>query len=77
MNAAEQKNPDIVFATVDIEKEPVLAEEFGVRSVPFLMVIRNRVVVFAEAGAHSGASLQDLLNQAKALSADDLSKKHE
>ena len=35
LEEADHQHSDVLFATVDIEKEPALAEEFGVRSVPF------------------------------------------
>lgn len=67
-----KKYPDVTFATVDIDEESELAEDFRIRSVPYVMILRNRVVVFAESGALSANSLMDLLEQAKALDAANL-----
>lgn len=67
MSQVALEYPDVFFATVDIEKEKALAEEFVVRSVPFVMIIRNRVIVYAEAGLLSASALRELLDQAKAL----------
>jgi thioredoxin 1 len=63
--AAEYK--DVTFASVNIENEKTLAEEFAVRSVPFVMIVRNRTVVYAESGLLSAASLRELLDQALKL----------
>lgn len=59
--------PDVFFASVNIEEEAALAEEFAVRSIPFVMIIKNRTVVYAESGALPAQALRDLLDQAKAL----------
>ncbi len=66
---------DCVFASVDVEKEKDLAAEFSVRSVPFVMIIRDRVVVYAESGALTRNALCELLDQAKQLDAKQLAGK--
>ena len=67
-----QQYPEVVFASVDIDAEKALADEFNVKSVPSVMILRNKVVVFAESGALSAASLTDLLEQTKALDPEEL-----
>ena len=64
--------PQVVFATVDIEQEKVLAEEFEVRSIPAVMVLRDRCVVSMETGAMSGSSVRELLDQALVLNVSDI-----
>lgn len=59
--------PDVTFASVNVEIEKELAEEFAVRSIPFVMIIRNRTVVYAESGALAAGGLSELIDQAKAL----------
>lgn len=59
--------PDIYFASVNVEEEKALAEEFAVRSIPFVMIIKNRTVIYAESGALPAKALRDLLDQAKAV----------
>lgn len=61
------KNPDIFFGRVNIETEPKLAEDFDIRSVPFVMIFRENIAVYAEAGAMPETAFEDLLSQAKAL----------
>lgn len=67
MSVVAKEYPDVVFASVDIEKEKELSEEFAVRSVPFVMIIKDRTVIYADSGALSAATLRELLTQAKAL----------
>lgn len=59
--------PDCLFASIDIDAEPELAEEFEIRSVPSVMIIKNRVVVYADSGALSTQALEGLLEQAQQL----------
>lgn len=64
--------PEFTFGSIDIDKEKTLAEEFEIRSVPSIMILRDEVVVYANSGALTATALKDLLNQAKALNADEL-----
>jgi len=59
---------DFLFATVDIDKEPGLAEEFDIMSVPAVMIIRQGVIIYAESGAVSVTVFRDLLEQARNMS---------
>jgi len=68
------QHPDVMFLTVDIDKEPALAEEFEVRSVPSVMILRDRVVVFADSGALGESALTELLQQAAAIDPIELKK---
>ncbi len=57
--------PDVVFASVDIEDQVSLAQDFSVMAVPFVLIIRDQVIVFAEAGLLTKDTLVDLLTQAQ------------
>lgn len=59
--------PDIVFGQIDIEKQPELAADFNVRSVPLVIILREDVIVFQESGSIPAAVLTDLLEQAQRL----------
>lgn len=61
------EHPDVVFAKVNIEEEQQLAEDFNIRSIPMLMIFRGEFAVFAESGVQTGASLTELVSQAKQL----------
>ena len=56
---------DCCFARVNIEAEPTLAEDFSVRSVPFIMVLRDRVALYAESGSMTEPALRTLLTKAR------------
>jgi thioredoxin 1 len=64
------QHPDLTFAKVNTENEPDLAGSFDIRSIPTLMVLRDRVLLFSQAGALPEAALQDLIRQVRALDMD-------
>ena len=68
--AAAEANPDIVFGKVDTEANPDLSSAFNIRSIPTLMVFRDGIGVFSQAGALPRPALDDLLTQVRALDMD-------
>ncbi len=70
--AAAARHPDILFAKVDTEAAPDVAGHFGIRSIPTLMVFRDSIVVFAQAGALPPAALEEVVAAARALDMDDV-----
>jgi thioredoxin len=65
--AASDKYPDIAFAKVNTEEEREMAAGFNIRSIPTLMVFREQVILYAEAGALPASALDQLIEQVKAL----------
>ncbi len=70
--AASEQHEDIVFAKVDTEDQQELAQAFGIRSIPTLMVFRDQVILYAQPGALPGNLLDDLIGQVKALDMDEV-----
>ncbi|MFF7404184.1 thioredoxin [Streptomyces murinus] len=71
---AAEDNPDLVFGKVDTEAQPELAQAFGIQSIPTLMIVRDRVAVFAQPGALPEAALTDVIGQARELDMDEVRK---
>jgi thioredoxin len=67
-------HPDVVFAKVNTDEQQELAGSFGIRSIPTLMVFREKVILFQQAGALPGTALEQVITQAKAL---DMAKVHQ
>lgn len=67
-----EKNTDLTFGKVDTEAQQALAAAFQISSIPTLMVIKDKVVLFAEAGALPEAALEDLVSQARAVDMDEV-----
>jgi thioredoxin 1 len=64
---ASDAHPDVVFAKVNTDVEQELAGAFGIRSIPTLMVFREKVILFQQAGALPGSALEQVISQAKTL----------
>jgi thioredoxin 1 len=64
------ENTDVAFAKVNTETEQELAGHFQVQSIPTLMVIKEKVVVFNQAGALDEAGLNTLVQQVRELDMD-------
>jgi len=60
-------NPEATFAKVNTEEQPGLGEAFGIQAIPTLMVLRDGVLLYQQAGALPGAALQRLVDEVKAL----------
>lgn len=71
------ENPDIVFAKVNTEEEQELAGYFEIRSIPTLMIFRDKIGIFSQPGALPETSLRDLIEQAQALDMDEVRKEIE
>jgi thioredoxin 1 len=64
--AAEQ-HPQITFASCNTEEQQELAAAFQIRSIPTLMVFREKVLLYAQPGMLPAEALDDVLGQASAL----------
>ena len=65
-----ERHPDVVFGKVDTEAEPALAGGFGISSIPTLMIIRDKVVLYAQPGALPEQALEQLISQAREIDMD-------
>ncbi len=70
--AASAQHPDVVFAKVNTDEEQELSSQFGIRSIPTLMVFRQQVIVFSQPGAMSGRDLDAVVEQARQLDMDEV-----
>jgi thioredoxin len=71
---ASDEHPDVIFAKVNTDEQQELAGSFGIRSIPTLMVFREKVILFQQAGALPGNALEQVITQAKSL---DMAKVHQ
>ena len=65
-----EANPDVVFAKINTDEEQELSAAFNIRSIPTLMVFRDKVLVFSQAGALPKSVLEELLAKVRALDMD-------
>ncbi|HET9552634.1 MAG TPA: thioredoxin family protein [Anaeromyxobacteraceae bacterium] len=64
------RHPDIAFGKVNTEAQPELAGSFDIMSIPTLMILRDKVLLFSQPGALPEAALEDLIRQVRALDMD-------
>ena len=72
--SVSNEHPDIVFAKINTDEETSLAGHFGIRSIPTLMVFRERVIVFQQAGALPKGALDDLIRQIRDLDMEEIKR---
>ena len=70
--AASEKYPDVVFAKVNTEEQQALAGHFQIRSIPTLMIFREKIIIFAQPGALPASALDQVIEKAKALDMDEV-----
>jgi len=70
---ASESHKDVVFAKVNTDEQQELAGAFQIRSIPTLMVFREKVILFQQAGALPGQALEQVITQAKTI---DMAKVH-
>mgnify|MGYP002079389880 FL=1 len=70
--AASAKHPDITFAKVDTEAEREIAGMAQISSIPTLMLFRDGILLFNQAGALPAPALDDVITQAKGLDMDEI-----
>jgi thioredoxin 1 len=67
---ASDQHADIVFGKIDTDAQPELSGAFEIRSIPTLMVFRDGIMLFEQAGALPAAELENLIRQVRALDMD-------
>jgi thioredoxin 1 len=72
--AASEKHADIVFGKVNTEEEQELAGYFQIRSIPTLMIFREKIIIFSQPGMLPANAFDDLIARAKELDMDHVRK---
>ncbi len=72
--AAAERHAGVVFAKVDTEAQPELAGYFQIRSIPTLMVFREQVILYSEAGSLPANALDSLLEQVMGIDMEQVHK---
>ena len=69
-----EANPDTAFVKINTEQEQELAAHFQIRSIPTLMVFREKVLIFAQPGVLAESALTNLLSEVKGLDMEQVHK---
>lgn len=68
------KHGDITFGKIDTEAQPELSGAFEIRSIPTLMIFRDGILLFEQAGALPAAALEELITKVRELDMEDVRK---
>jgi len=71
---ASESHEDVVFAKLNTDEEQEIAAAFNIRSIPTLMVFRENVILFQQAGALPASALESVIAQAKSLDMAEVHK---
>jgi len=69
-----EQHDNVVFAKVNTEDQQQLAMQFQIRSIPTLMLFREQIILYQEAGALGQQDLTKLVEQAMSLDMDEVKK---
>lgn len=70
--AASERHQGLVWGKLDTESQPELAAAFDIRSIPTVMVFRQGILLFRQAGSLPARALDELINQVQGLDMDDI-----
>lgn len=65
-----QKYPSVLFAKVNTDQEQALAGNFNIRSIPTLMIFREQIIIFSQAGSLPASALEEVIKKALELDMD-------
>jgi len=65
-----QKYSSVLFAKVNTDQEQALAGNFNIRSIPTLMIFREQIIIFSQAGSLPASALEEVINKALDLDMD-------
>ena len=69
---SSENHEDVVFAKVNTEEQQELAQACNIRSIPTLMIFREQILLYSQAGALPPAQLEDVIDKTKALDMDQV-----
>ena len=75
--AASDRHQDVVWGKLDTENQQEIAAAFAIRAIPTVMVFRQGVLVFQQAGVLPAAALDDLVGKVKALDMEEVHRQIE
>ena len=69
-----EEHSDVVFAKINTEDEQEIAAHFQIRSIPTLMIFREKVIIYSEAGALPEGAFRELVTKAGELDMAEVHK---
>jgi len=66
------QNPDITFAKVNTEEQKAIAAQYGIHSIPTLMVVRDGIILLNQGGSLPEEAMGKLIAHVKGLDMDEV-----
>lgn len=67
---ASEKHEGIVFGKVNTEEEQELGASFQIRSIPTLMIFREKIILYSQPGMMAAPQLDELIGKVMELDMD-------
>jgi thioredoxin 1 len=67
-----EEHPDIIFGKIDTEANQELSQMANITSIPTLMIFRDQILLFSQAGALPPAQLEEIIQATKDLNMDEV-----
>jgi thioredoxin 1 len=75
--AASERHKNVVWGKLDTENQAELASAFGIRSIPTVMVFRQGILLFSQAGMIPGPAIDEIVGKVQELDMDEVRKQIE
>ena len=69
-----ENHDDIVFGKINTEAEQELGAYFQIRSIPTVMVLRDKVALFSQPGMLPESALEDIIKQVREVDMAEVHK---
>lgn len=70
--AASERHQSVVWGKLDTESQTELAQAFEIKSIPTVMVFRQGILLFQQAGMIPAGALDEIIEKIQGLDMDDV-----
>lgn len=67
-----EQHDDILFGKINTEEQQELGSYFNIRSIPTLMILREKIALYSNAGAVLKGAFEEIIAKARALDMDEV-----
>ena len=66
------KNPDLFFGSINTEVEHLLGEDFQIKSIPTLVILKEGTIIFSESGVIPEYAMTNIISEARKIDLKNL-----
>ena len=66
------KNPDIFFGKINVDEQNDLSNDFHIRSIPTLVILKQKTIIYQESGNIPEYILTEIVEKAKSVDVSSL-----